>query len=170
MSAQLRETATGLAEVLWREHTVYRDRAGGVVIRGEHVQRWISLAPGGGRDEILVRAGRILDGGTTAPARAEAVVSLAAGTSELAAVCRRLLAEAAADAMAGAMPKGGASRSGRTAKRSKQPKGSRSSGRPSRPRRSGRTGRHTSFGSWMVIVCVVALVALYAYSMSAAYR
>ncbi|MEJ8661161.1 hypothetical protein [Streptomyces sp. MS1.AVA.4] len=169
MSAQLRETATGLAEVLWREHTVYRDRAGGVVIRGEHVQRWISLAPGGGRDEILVRAGRILDGGTTAPARAEAVVSLA-GTSELAAVCRRLLAEAAADAMAGAMPKGGASRSGRTAKRSKQPKRPRSSGRPSRPGRSGRTGRHTSFGSWMVIVCVVALVALYAYSMSAAYR
>ncbi|MGW8949235.1 hypothetical protein [Streptomyces sp. NPDC055709] len=170
MSAQLRETATGLAEVLWREHTVYRDRAGGVVIRGEHVQRWISLAPGGGRDEILVRAGRILDGGTTAPARAEAVVSLAAGTSELAAVCRRLLAEAAADAMAGAMPKGGASRSGRTAKRSKQPKGPRSSGRPRRPGRSGRTGRHTSLGSWMVIVCVVALVALYAYSMSAAYR
>lgn len=79
MGAQLRDTATELAGVLWREHTVYRERSGGMVIRGEHVRRWISLAPAGGRDEILVRAGRILDGGTTAPARSEAVVPLSAG-------------------------------------------------------------------------------------------
>lgn len=92
MGAQLRDTATELAGVLWREHTVYRERSGGMVIRGEHVRRWISLAPAGGRDEILVRAGRILDGGTTAPARSEAVVPLTAGTDVLAAACRRLKA------------------------------------------------------------------------------
>ncbi|MFJ3544254.1 hypothetical protein ACIPQH_19060 [Streptomyces rubiginosohelvolus] len=97
MGAQLRDTATELAGLLWREHTVYRERSGGMVIRGEHVRRWISLAPAGGRDEILVRAGRILDGGTTAPARSEAVVPLSAGTAVLAAACRRLLAEAASD-------------------------------------------------------------------------
>ncbi|WP_107502256.1 hypothetical protein, partial [Streptomyces sp. wa1071] len=98
VGAQLRDTAQELAAVLWREHTVYRERSGGMVIRGEHVRRWISLAPAGGRDEILVRAGRILDGGTTAPARSEAVVPLSAGTGVLAATCRRLLADAAADA------------------------------------------------------------------------
>ncbi|MEH6377669.1 hypothetical protein V7793_25525, partial [Streptomyces sp. KLMMK] len=69
MRARLRETAEELAGLLWREYIVYRDRSGEVVIRGEHVQRWISLAPAAGADEILVRAGRILDGGTTAPAR-----------------------------------------------------------------------------------------------------
>ncbi|MFD9405881.1 hypothetical protein ACFWBN_02490 [Streptomyces sp. NPDC059989] len=95
MSAELREAADELADLLWREHTVYRDRSGGVVIRGEHVQRWISLSIGAGRDEVLLRAGRILDGGTTAPARSEAVANLSAGTTELAAVCRRLLAETA---------------------------------------------------------------------------
>ncbi|MEU0399575.1 hypothetical protein ABZ318_04875, partial [Streptomyces sp. NPDC006197] len=93
MYAQLRETADELAGVLWREHTVYRERGGGVVIRGEHVRRWISLAPTGGKDRALLRAGRILDGGTTAPARTEVVVDLTAGTAELATVCRRLLAE-----------------------------------------------------------------------------
>ncbi|WP_344087651.1 hypothetical protein, partial [Streptomyces stramineus] len=98
MRAELRDTAGALAKLLWREHIVYRDRVGHVVIRGEHVQRWISLAPTGGRDEVLIRAGRILDGGTTAPARSEAVVPLSAGTGALAAVCRRLLADAAADA------------------------------------------------------------------------
>ncbi|MEU6625249.1 hypothetical protein ABZ926_31480, partial [Streptomyces litmocidini] len=98
MYAQLRETADELAGVLWREHTVYRERGGGVVIRGEHVRRWISLAPTGGKDRALLRAGRILDGGTTAPARTEVVVDLTAGTAELAAVCRRLLAEVAAAA------------------------------------------------------------------------
>ncbi len=86
MYAQLRETADELAGVLWREHTVYRERGGGVVIRGEHVRRWISLAPTGGKDRALLRAGRILDGGTTAPARTEVVVDLTAGTAELAAV------------------------------------------------------------------------------------
>lgn len=106
MGAQLRDTATELAGVLWREHTVYRERSGGMVIRGEHVRRWISLAPAGGRDEILVRAGRILDGGTTAPARSEAVVHLNAGTDVLAAACRRLLAEAASEAERA--PRGGA--------------------------------------------------------------
>ncbi|MGW7365062.1 hypothetical protein ACWGI8_16900 [Streptomyces sp. NPDC054841] len=156
MSAQLRETATELAEILWREHTVYRDRAGGVVIRGEHVQRWISLAPRGGRDEVLVRAGRILDGGTTAPARSEVVANLTAGTSELAAICRRLLAEAAADAVPGAMQASGPARSGRP------PERSRGSERSKGPKRG--------FGSWVVIVCVIALVALYAYNVAGAYR
>ncbi|MFE9396423.1 hypothetical protein [Streptomyces flavidovirens] len=155
MSGQLRDTASELAEVLWREHTVYRDRAGGVVIRGEHVQRWISLAPAGGRGEILVRAGRILDGGTTAPARSEAIVPLAAGTGELAATCRRLLAETAVDAT----PRfpGPPSGTGR----------SRGSNRPSRSGRPGRLrrrGRHTSFSSWVVLVCVAGVVALYLYS------
>ena len=146
MSAQLRDTAAQLADMLWRQHTVYRDRAGGVVIRGEHVQRWISLAPSGRRDEILLRAGRILDGGTTAPARSETLVPLRAGTGELATACRRLLAETAADAApsAPAAP-------GRT-KRSEKPK------------RPGRKGRRMSLASWMVLACVVGVVALYAYS------
>lgn len=137
MSAKLRETADELADVLWREHTVYRDRTGGVVIRGEHVERWISLSTGAGRDEVLLRAGRILDGGTTAPARSEAVASLSAGTTELAAVCRRLLAETA-------------------------PGPSRPA--PSRTRRSERgraRGRHTGLVSWLVVACVVGLIGLY---------
>ncbi|MFF0434112.1 hypothetical protein ACFYU9_18015 [Streptomyces sp. NPDC004327] len=139
MQTQLRETATELAAVLWREHTVYRERGGGVVIRGEHVRRWISLAPTGGRDQALVRAGRILDGGTTAPARLEAVVDLTAGTAELAAVCRRLLAEAAADATPSAA--------------GPRPRSARPRGR-----------RHTGFGSWVALVCVAAVVALWAYT------
>ncbi|MFD3548778.1 hypothetical protein ACFWUW_24775 [Streptomyces sp. NPDC058655] len=137
MSAKLRETADELADVLWREHTVYRDRAGGVVIRGEHVGRWISLSTGAGRDEVLLRAGRILDGGTTAPARTEAVASLSADTGELAAVCRRLLAETAPGPARPA------------------PAGSR------RPRRTRREGRHTGPGSWLVVVCVVGVIGLY---------
>ncbi|MBL3670495.1 hypothetical protein JL475_31880 [Streptomyces sp. M2CJ-2] len=132
--------------MLWRRHTVYRDRAGGVVIRGEHVQRWISLAPSGRRDEILLRAGRILDGGTTAPARSETLVPLRAGTGELAAACRRLLAATAADAAppAPAAP-------GRTQ-------------RPGKPQRPGRKGKRTSLVSWTILACVVGVVALYAYS------
>ncbi|MFE7110992.1 hypothetical protein ACFU98_17255 [Streptomyces sp. NPDC057575] len=133
--------------MLWREHTVYRERSGGVVIRGEHVRRWISLAPAGGRDEILVRAGRILDGGTTAPARSEAVVPLSAGTGVLAATCRRLLAEAAADAAA--VPPGRA-----------EPGRSKRSGKAVRPKGS---GKHTSFGSWVILACVAGVVALYVY-------
>ncbi|MGW6950319.1 hypothetical protein [Streptomyces xanthophaeus] len=136
MSAQLRDTAGELAGVLWREHTVYRDRGGAVVIRGEHVQRWISLSTGAGRDEILLRAGRILDGGTTAPARSEAVVSLTAGTGELAAACRRLLSETAP----------GPSAPPRTTRRR---------------RRGTRTGRHTSLRSWLVVACLFGIVALY---------
>ncbi|MEV6419842.1 hypothetical protein [Streptomyces sp. NPDC051662] len=148
MSAQLRDVAGELAGVLWREHTVYRERSGGVVIRGEHVRRWISLAPAGGRDEVLVRAGRILDGGTTAPARSEAVVPLAAGTSVLAATCRRLLAETAADA-APAAP-------GRAA-----PGRSKRSGKAARPKSR---GKHTSFASWVILACVAGVIALYIYS------
>ncbi|MFD5426046.1 hypothetical protein [Streptomyces sp. NPDC127084] len=148
MSAQLREVASELADVLWREHTVYRDRAGGVVIRGDHVQRWISLAPSAGRDEILLRAGRILDGGTTAPARSEAIASIAAGTDEIAAVCRRLLAEAAADA---APPLSVGKR-------------------PPVPTRKRRGRRHTGIGSWVVLLCVLAAVGYYAYSVARAYR
>ncbi|WP_330334114.1 hypothetical protein OHS33_33160 [Streptomyces sp. NBC_00536] len=138
MSAQLRDIASELAAVLWREHTVYRDRSGEVVIRGDHVQRWISLSSGAGADEVLLRAGRILDGGTTAPARCEAIARRSAGTGELATVCRRLLAETAPGAT-------GAPRPGRA-------------GRPRRPRR---TGRHTGWASWLVVVCVVGLVAYY---------
>ncbi|MDI9885623.1 hypothetical protein QMZ92_14815 [Streptomyces sp. HNM0645] len=171
MSAQLRETAVELADLLWREHTVYRDHAGGVVIRGEHVRRWISLAPSGGRDEILLRAGRILDGGTTAPARSEAVMHVGAGTAELAAVCRRLLAEAAADPSPRVVPPALAP-AARTRRFSVRSGGSP---RPARSARAGRkrtprTGRHTGFGSWVVILCVAATIALYAWSAAAWYR
>lgn len=152
MYTQLRETATELANVLWREHTVYRERGGGFVIRGEHVERWISLSPTGGRNEALVRVGRILEGGTTAPARSEQIVSLDAGTNELAAVCRRLLADAAAepsrpvrDRAAGTDRGGSKGRKGRT---------------PRKPRRA----RHTSFTSWVVIVCIAGVVGVFAYA------
>ncbi|HET6858742.1 MAG TPA: hypothetical protein VFH94_16835 [Streptomyces sp.] len=164
MSGQLREKAAELGALLWREHTVYRDRSGGVVIRGEHVQRWISLAPAGGRGEILVRAGRILDGGTTAPARSEAIVPLAAGTGELAAACRRLLAETAAADTTGER---GRAHSGDPAAGPTRP---RRFGRPRRPRKPRRRGRHTSFASWVALVCVVAVIALYVYSTPAIYR
>ncbi|MFG3497413.1 hypothetical protein [Streptomyces sp. NPDC047928] len=161
MHTELRETATELAEVLWREHIVYRERGGGVVIRGEHVQRWISLAPRGTRDEVIVRAGRILEGGTTAPARSETVVSLAAGTAELAAVCRRLLADAAA----------GADTPPRIPRQAGPDPESRTGRRPPRPGRTGgRRSRHTSWKSWLVLVCVLAVVGAYAYSVAAAYR
>ncbi|MFE3324384.1 hypothetical protein [Streptomyces sp. NPDC059176] len=158
MHTQLRETAVELAEVLWREHTVYRDRAGGVVIRGEHVQRWISLAPSGGRDEVLVRVGRILHGGTTAPARAESVVSLGAGKGELAAVCRRLLAEAAADAAPPGTPRGRSRPGGRGPRE-----------RRIRSHRSGRA-RHTGLAAWTVILGITGLVALYVYNVAGAHR
>ncbi|MER5930935.1 hypothetical protein [Streptomyces sp. NPDC002054] len=150
MSGQLRETAVELAEVLWREHSIYRDRAGAVVIRGSHVQRWISLAPTAGRDEVLLRAGRILEGGTTAPARSEAVASLSAGTAGLAAVCRSLLAETAgpsAPLPSGRRPGSGAERRRRR-------------GRPAR------TGRHTGVASWVVVAAVVAVVGLYVASVT----
>ncbi|NEB37936.1 hypothetical protein [Streptomyces sp. SID14515] len=146
--------------MLWREHTVYRERSGGMVIRGEHVERWISLAPAGGAGEVLVRAGRILDGGTTAPARSEAVVPLSAGMGPLAATCRRLLAEAAADAIR--VPPGRAE-SGRSdrPRRTQRLRRSRRSRRAER--RNGR-GRHTGFSSWVIMACVVGVVALYVYS------
>ncbi|MER6104539.1 hypothetical protein ABT115_19965 [Streptomyces sp. NPDC001832] len=140
--------------MLWRQHTVYRDRAGGVVIQGEHVQRWISLAPSGRKDEILLRAGRILDGGTTAPARSETVVPLCAGTGELATACRRLLAETAADAAPPAAPPAAA-----TPGRTKQSE---------KPKRPGRKGKRMSLASWMILACVVGVVALYAYSTATA--
>ncbi|ORT57013.1 hypothetical protein [Streptomyces sp. CB03238] len=160
MSAQLREAASELAGVLWREHTVYRERSGGVVIRGEHVKRWISLAPAGGRDEILLRAGRILDGGTTAPARSEAVMPLSAGTAELAAACRRLLAETAAEAaLAAAGPAAKPRGAGR--KVAARPR------RPKKPRRSGRKGRHTGVGSWVVLLCLAGVVGYHFWSTGA---
>ncbi|MEU0667929.1 hypothetical protein ABZ508_32470 [Streptomyces lavendulocolor] len=158
MSAQLREAAGELAAVLWREHTVYRERSGGVVIRGEHVERWISLAPAGGRDEILLRAGRILDGGTTAPARSEAVMPLTAGTAELAAACRRLLAETAADAAPGTAGSAATGRKGG---------GSRPKARSRKPRRPGRRTRHTGTASWIVLLCLAGMVAHYLWSVRA---
>ncbi|MFE6984617.1 MULTISPECIES: hypothetical protein [Streptomyces] len=148
--------------MLWREHTVYRERSGGMVIRGEHVERWISLAPAGGSGEVLVRAGRILDGGTTAPARSEAVVPLSAGMGPLAATCRRLLAEAAADAVRVPPGRAASGRSDRPA-RSQRPRRSRRSRSRRSERRSGRE-RHTGFGSWVIMACVVGVIALYVYS------
>ncbi|MFI0912014.1 hypothetical protein [Streptomyces abikoensis] len=142
MGTRLRETASEVAALLWREHVVYRERGGGVVIRGEHVQRWISMAPSGGRGEVLVRAGRILDGGTTAPARTEALARLDAGTHELAATCRRLLAEVTTEATPSAPPTRRVRKRGRRI----------------------RKGRHTSLTSWVVIVGVIALIGLYAYN------
>ncbi|MFF7874405.1 hypothetical protein ACIRQT_12890 [Streptomyces californicus] len=166
----MRDVAQGLARLLWREHTVYRERSGGVVIRGEHVRRWISLAPSGGRDEVLVRAGRILDGGTTAPARSEAVVSLSAGTTVLAATCRRLLAEAAADALAaaGGEASGGSERprKSRRNRKDRKDRGPHDTA-PARGRKGrARKERHTGFSSWVILVCVVGLVGLYAYSVA----
>ncbi|WP_030855821.1 hypothetical protein [Streptomyces griseus] len=152
MYAQLRETAAELAGVLWREHTVYRERGGGVVIRGEHVGRWISLAPTGGKDRALLRAGRLLDGGTTAPARTEAVVDLTAPVAELATVCRRMLAEVAA----AADPDPGPSRAGRPGKERKERK-------PKKARRTAGS-RHTGAGSWVVLLLVGVAVAAWAYS------
>ncbi|MFE9403286.1 hypothetical protein ACFYNY_16080 [Streptomyces sp. NPDC006530] len=147
MSAQLRETAGELAELLWREHTLYRERSGTVVIRGPHVERWISLSPTGGQDQVLIRAGRILDGGTTAPARSETVADLTGTRHELAAVCRRLLAETAA----GPVPSGAARppRPGRAKKDTTR-----------RPRKPARSGRHTGMASWLVILAVLTVVAL----------
>ncbi|MFF1506649.1 hypothetical protein [Streptomyces sp. NPDC058326] len=159
MYTQLRETAHELAGVLWREHTVYRERGGGVVIRGEHVGRWISLGPTGGKDQALLRAGRLLDGGTTAPARTEVVVDLTAGTAELATVCRRLLADVAADAEPASAP-----RAGTSGKRSKPGRAARAA-RPGRPRRQ----RHTSLGSFVVLLCVAGVLGAWLYSLFGGY-
>ncbi|MET9350700.1 hypothetical protein [Streptomyces termitum] len=158
MYAQLREKANELARILWREHTVYRERGGGVVIRGEHVRRWISLAPTGGKDQALLRAGRLLDGGTTAPARTEVVVDLTTPVADLAAICRRMLAEVAA---AADVPDGGPSRAGRPkaagkGKREKREKRART------PRAS---SRHTGLGSWVVLLMVCTVVAAWAYTL-----
>uniref|UniRef100_A0AAU2VDY3 Uncharacterized protein n=1 Tax=Streptomyces sp. NBC_00003 TaxID=2903608 RepID=A0AAU2VDY3_9ACTN len=155
MSGQLRDTASELAGLLWREHTVYRERSGSVVIRGAHVERWISLSPTGGQDQVLIRAGRILDGGTTAPARSETVASLTDGTSELAAVCRRLLAETAA----GPAPRSERPRPGR-GKRTKAAKPSR---------RPVRKDRHTGFASWVIILVLVGVIALFVRNLATAF-
>ncbi|MEU3606376.1 hypothetical protein AB0E83_13100 [Streptomyces sp. NPDC035033] len=158
MYAQLRETATELAGVLWREHTVYRERGGGVVIRGEHVDRWISLSPTGGKDRALLRAGRLLDGGTTAPARTEVVVDLTAPVAELATVCRRMLAEVAAAAGPAAPSRAGRAAEGgrpaKKAKKAKKAKGAKKAG-----------SRHTGAGSWVVLLLVGVAVAAWAYTL-----
>ncbi|MFJ3582526.1 hypothetical protein ACIPPS_09860 [Streptomyces sp. NPDC090127] len=151
MYTELRETATELAAVLWREHTVYRERGGGVVIRGEHVERWISLAPTGGRNQARLRAGRLLDGGTTAPARSEVVVDLTVGTTELAAVCRRLLADVAAAETR--PPRAHTERPAKAKGRSRI--------QTPRPRRR----RHTGLASWVVLICVAGVVGLWGYSL-----
>ncbi|MFG2332960.1 hypothetical protein ACGFMM_25520 [Streptomyces sp. NPDC048604] len=158
MYAQLKETAGELAGLLWREHTVYRERGGGVVIRGEHVRRWISLAPTGGKDRALLRAGRILDGGTTAPARSEVVVDLTASTAELAAVCRRLLADVTAAADEHRTYGGRAAEPPSRSGRERRP-------RAPRPAKS----RHTGFGSWVVLLCTAGIIGLYVYSMYGRY-
>ncbi len=130
------------------------------MIRGEHVGRWISLAPRGTRDDILVRAGRILDGGTTAPARAEAVVSLAVGRDELAALCRRLLADAADDPGTPVFVPGPRSR--RTPRPHRWPALFRAPpGRAERVR--GRRPRHTGLASGLILLGILGAVGLYVY-------
>ncbi|MFE4620035.1 hypothetical protein ACFRJ7_28420 [Streptomyces sp. NPDC056747] len=165
MYVQLRDTAQELAGILWREHTVYRERGGGVVIRGEHVRRWISLAPTGGKDRALLRAGRILDGGTTAPARSEVVVDLTAGTAELATICRRLLADVAA----GADTAPGPSRAGRPKEKAGKREKPGRAARAARPGRRPRRERHTSAGSWFVLLCVVGVLGAWLYSLFGGY-
>ncbi len=154
MNAQLRETAGELAELLWREHTLYRERSGTVVIRGPHVERWISLSPTGGKDQVLIRAGRILDGGTTAPARSETVASLTVGRAELAAICRRLLAETAA----GPAPRGAAH-----PPKSNGPRRTKAR----RTAKPARRNRHTGLASWLVIVALLGILALYVRDLAA---
>ncbi|WP_024761505.1 hypothetical protein [Streptomyces exfoliatus] len=165
MYVQLRDTAQELAGILWREHTVYRERGGGVVIRGEHVRRWISLAPTGGKDRALLRAGRILDGGTTAPARSEVVVDLTAGTAELATICRRLLADVAA----GADTAPGPSRAGRPKEKAGKREKPGRAARAARPGRRPRRERHTSAGSWFVLLCVAGVLGAWLYSLFGGY-
>lgn len=75
----------------------------------------------------------------------------------LAATCRRLLAEAAADVAPGAP---GRAASGRS-KGAKGSKGAKRSGRAARPKGS---GKHTSFSSWVILVCVAGVIALYVYT------
>ncbi|MFE9820201.1 hypothetical protein [Streptomyces sp. NBC_00236] len=125
-----------LAKLLWRQHTVYRERDGTVVIRGEDAGRWISLASHG-RGRVRVRAGRILDGGTTAPARAETTVPLDGDIARLAACCRGLLAETA----------------GARAAQAPAPPPARAV-RPERSSRKAGRGRRTA-----VLMCAAAVVA-----------
>ncbi|WP_419994437.1 hypothetical protein [Streptomyces boninensis] len=136
----LRETARELAAILWREHTVYRERGGTLVVRSESAGRWISLTSAG-TDAVRVRAGRVLDGGTTAPARVEASVARGSDTGALAACCRSLLAEipASADFAAGPVAAG---------------RGAAGRERPARPARRKKDRR------WLVTTAVVLLMAL----------
>ncbi|MFI6941435.1 hypothetical protein ACIBI4_19340 [Streptomyces sp. NPDC050418] len=152
MSAQLYPAAKELAKVLWQQHTLYRERDGGMVIRGEHVQRWISLGVAGTRGDVRIRAGLILDGGTTAPARTETVVPLAAGTQELAAACRRLLADltSAAEPPTDTRPP----REARGPKPPKRPKA------PKQPKARRSRGRRAV--TWVLAVAAVSAATLYA--------
>ncbi|MCX4965738.1 hypothetical protein OHA98_12975 [Streptomyces sp. NBC_00654] len=132
----LRDIAGPLAKLLWRQHTVYRERGGTVVIRGEDAGRWISLTAHG-LDRALVRTGRILDGGTTAPARAETIAPLDGDIARLAACCRGLLAETADTRTGGA----------RTSQPSK-----------GRPRRRSRSGRRRPVAT--ALICLALVVGL----------
>lgn len=137
-----------LAKLLWRQHTVYRERGGTVVIRGEDAGRWISLAPhGSGR--VRIRAGRILDGGTTAPARAETTATLDGDLTRLAACCRGLLAETAG-ARAAESP-------APSPTRDRPRQGPRKSSRQSS--RKGRRGRGATVLVWAAAVATVGLIA-----------
>ncbi|MCX4723079.1 hypothetical protein [Streptomyces sp. NBC_01306] len=91
-SLEIHTTSRQLAALLWRQHTVYRERGGSAVIRGEHVGKWISLTARG-TGHVHIRAGRLLDGGTSAPARAETTAPFDGNITELAAHCRALLLE-----------------------------------------------------------------------------
>ncbi|MHC0431536.1 hypothetical protein ACX6XY_15325 [Streptomyces sp. O3] len=148
MRAHLAETTHQLARLLWQQHTVYRDRTGGMVIRGDHVERWISLAATGTRGEVRIRAGRLLDGGTTAPARAETVLPLTSDTGELAAACRRLLAET-------------------TSETATPPNGTRRAAKRPRPERRRRSRRVALWLTVSVVTATTTLIALTAYSANA---
>ncbi|WP_327356878.1 hypothetical protein [Streptomyces sp. NBC_01304] len=154
MSAHLTDTARRLAKVLWTQHTVYRDRTGGVVIRADHIERWISLAATGTRGNVLIRAGRLLDGGTTAPARVEAVMPLSTGIDGLAATCRRLLADTAEVSEVPSRHQPRTDSGTRSAKRRRTP-------RRERPRRQGR-GRYRA--TWVIAAAAAVAISLYAYS------
>ncbi|MBC9714359.1 hypothetical protein H9Y04_17510 [Streptomyces sp. TRM66268-LWL] len=123
-----------------------------MVIRGEHVQRWISLGVAGTRGDVRIRAGLILDGGTTAPARTETVVPLAAGTAELATACRRLLAD-----LTSAAEPPTPTHEPRASKQRKAPKAPKAP----RPPKTGRT-RGRRIATWIVGVLAISAVTLYA--------
>lgn len=94
-------------------------------------------------------------------------MDLTAGTAELAAVCRSLLADVAAMAEPAPAPSGRAgraSRAGRSGKREKPDRAARAA-RSGRPRKA----RHTSPGSFFVLLCVAGVLGVWLYSVFGGY-